>query len=122
MLSSRYSRAALIWGLLFVVSLAVFLFSVRGWNPLRPPTDAGPSGETGSGWETWASALGTITSCITAGATLGGLAWTVTVGWRREQRDAEMSRLERRRLENELEKQRLELERMRTETRSREES
>jgi hypothetical protein len=115
MLKSRYLRAALLWGLLFLVSLAAFLYSLRGWNPLRPPdTGSGPTpGEpAGVDWALWSSALGTLASCLTAGATLGGLAWTVAVGWRREQRDEKLSDLEQRRLENELEKQRIELDRL----------
>jgi hypothetical protein len=114
MLKTRYSRASLVWGLLFIASLAAFFYSIRGWNPVRPPTDANPNEQPSSmDWTAWASVLGTVTSCLTAGATLGGLAWTVTVGWRREQRDEKLSDLEQRRLENELEKQRIELERMR---------
>lgn len=114
MLPQRFWRAGLVWGLLFVVSVLVFLASIQGWNPFRPPL----AGDVAPGMEAsteppWLAILGTGASCLSAATGFAGLGWTMIVGWRRETRDAQRNTLERERLELEIAKQREELARLR---------
>ncbi|MFB0536384.1 MAG: hypothetical protein ACETWR_15530 [Anaerolineae bacterium] len=117
---SRYAKARIIFGVLFVLSTLFFLGAgvVSSWpaaTPEPPPGPESPVEPSIAATTSYLPIAATATSCLTSVTTFLGFVSATILGWRKERREARATELEGKRHEIEIERARFELERMQAE-------